>query len=78
MMHANPNAPLSEARFLRSDKVMQLLGYSDRSAFWQSVKRSGIPFVRINQRRCIFEESQIRAWLDRRTVGSRSQDRDGN
>lgn len=62
-------APLSEARFLKSDQVMRMLGYTDRSAFWQAAKASALPFVRINSRRCVFEESAVRAWLDSRTIG---------
>ena len=61
--------PLSEATFLKSDEVMELFGYADRSAFWQAVKAAGIPFIRINSRRCLFEEVAVRDWLDSRTVG---------
>jgi predicted DNA-binding transcriptional regulator AlpA len=69
MIQSNFQAPLNGARFLKSEQVMQTLGYTDRSAFWQAIKAAGIPFVRINSRRCIFEESAVRAWLDSRTVG---------
>lgn len=62
-------APLSGARFLSASEVMPMLGYSDRSAFWQACKSAGIPFIRINARRCVFEESSVRSWLDSRTVG---------
>ncbi len=62
-------APLAGARFLSSREVMPLLGYRDLSGFWDAVKAAGIPFIRINSRRCVFEESSLRAWLDRRTVG---------
>lgn len=71
MTQASSSAPLSEARFLKSDEVMRILGYADRSAFWQAVKACGLPFVRINSRRCMFEESAVRSWLDARTVGGR-------
>ena len=63
------SAPFDGARFLTAAQVMPLLGYSDRSAFWCAVKAAGIPFIRINARRCLFEESAVRAWLDARTVG---------
>ena|GEM_PF-1039995 len=62
-------APLGGARFLTAKQVMPLLSYSDCSGFWQAVKGAGIPFIRINARRCLFEESAVRAWLDSRTVG---------
>jgi predicted DNA-binding transcriptional regulator AlpA len=60
---------LDGARFLKASEVMPLLGYSDLSAFWVAVKNSGIPYIRINKRRCLFEESAVRAWLDARTIG---------
>lgn len=64
-------APLGGAQFLTPKAVFALLGYSDPSTAWKAVKKAGVPYVRINARRIIFEESQVRAWLDRRTVGTR-------
>ena len=63
-------APLYGARFLTAQDVMPLLGYTDVPGFWQAVRNFGIPFVRINRRKCLFEESALRAWIDSRTVGS--------
>ena len=62
---------LGGARFLTAKEVKPLLGYTDTAAFWHAVRRAGIPFIRINRRRIIFEESALRAWLDSRTVGRR-------
>lgn len=62
-------SPLGGARFLQPKAVMGLLGYTDRSAFWQAVRSSGIPVVRVNSRRFVFEEAPLRAWLDSRTIG---------
>jgi len=61
--------PLNGARFMSSGEVMKMLNYSDRSAFWAACHAASIPFIRINQRRCVFEESAVRAWLNSRTVG---------
>lgn len=69
MQHAPSRAPLTEARFLNASEVMPVLGYTNRSAFWQAVKAAKIPFIRINARRCVFEESSVRSWMDARTVG---------
>lgn len=66
-------APLDGARFMSPASVMKMLNYSDRSAFWAACHAASIPFIRINQRRCVFEESAVRAWLDSRTVGMRSR-----
>ena len=61
--------PLTERRFLKTEAVMRLFGYSDRAAFLVAVHSAGIPYVRINARRFLFEESAINAWLESRTVG---------
>ena len=60
---------MSERRFLKPDVVFKALGYSDRAAGWAAVKAAGIPFVRINQRRALFDEAAVQAWIDSRTVG---------
>ncbi len=65
------SAPLNGAKFIAPKVVFALLGYSDVSGAWKAVRKAGVPFIRINPRRILFEESQVRAWLDRRTVGSR-------
>jgi predicted DNA-binding transcriptional regulator AlpA len=74
-MHA-PSMPrtgtLTGITLIKSSAVMATLGYSDRSSFWTAVKAAGIPFVRINSRNCVFEESALRAWIKSRTVGGAS------
>ncbi len=52
---------------------MRLLGYADRAAFWVAVKAAGIPFIRINPRRCLFDEATVQAWLRSRTVHKRAR-----
>jgi predicted DNA-binding transcriptional regulator AlpA len=67
------NSPsLTERRYLKSGEVMRALGYSDRPAFWAAIKAAGIPFIRVNSRRCLFDEAAVLAWLDERTIGGRS------
>lgn len=63
-------ATIGGEKYLDAATVMTVLKYTDRSAFWKAVRDAGIPFIRINQRRCLFEESSLRAWLDSRRVGS--------
>lgn len=69
MKQAAKLAPLDGARFLKAREVMALLGYTDRASFWLAVKASGLPFIRLSPRRTVFEESAVREFLDRRTVG---------
>jgi hypothetical protein len=38
---------------------MELLGYQDRASFWDFVRRSGVPHVRLNARRILFEEQAL-------------------
>ncbi len=51
------------------DEMMALTGHTDRSAFWQWVRRANVPFVRLSTRKYVFEESAVQAWLKSRTVG---------
>jgi predicted DNA-binding transcriptional regulator AlpA len=60
-------------RFLKPTEVMQALGYSDRTSFWQFVARNGVPHIRLNQRRILFERDALEAWLASRTVGGNAR-----
>ena len=55
---------------LTSAAVMVRLGYKNRSSFWQFIKSSGVPHIRLNQRRIMFDPRALNAWLDRRSIGS--------
>jgi hypothetical protein len=55
--------------FLTSTEVMRLLGYKNRGGFWSAVQRLAIPHIRINQRKILFPERALMAWLERRAVG---------
>lgn len=63
--------PLEERRFLHADKVRELLGYANRSCFWEAVRRAGIPYIKLNQRRFLFDAAEVEAWLKRRTIQGR-------
>ena len=63
-----PTAPVNE-RFIKPEAAMAELCYTDKSAFWTFVHASGVPHVRLNARRILFERASLNAWLDRRTVG---------
>jgi predicted DNA-binding transcriptional regulator AlpA len=66
---ASINKPLSERKFLRTEKVRELLGYNDTAALMQAARAAGIPFVKINGRRILWDEDAVNAWLESRTVG---------
>lgn len=56
---------------LKSCQVMERLGYEDGPAFWRFVKASGLPHIRLNCRRIMFDQQQVEDWLAHRTVGGR-------
>ena len=67
---AKPPALLGSGRILSTTETMAITGHSDRTSFWQSVKRAGIPYVRISARRAIFRETDLEAWMRAKTVGT--------
>ena len=69
---AIPVAPFGGARFLSANQLRPAMGYSDRAAFWSAVRAAGVPFIKINQRKILFEERAVAAWLDSRRVGGKA------
>lgn len=55
---------------ISTEEMMEMFGYRDKSAFFQEIKRQGVPYTRINSRKTIFFEEQVRAWLKAHTFGS--------
>jgi predicted DNA-binding transcriptional regulator AlpA len=70
-MPAQPTVSLTARKLLKSSAVMQLLGYENRSAFWDFVRRDGVPHIRFNPRRIMFEEQALSDWLARRSCRQR-------
>ena len=58
------------ASFLNSRVVMTRFGYQDNSAFWAFVRAQGVPFVRLNARKLVFDAASLEAWISKRTVGT--------
>ncbi len=54
-------------KFLKGADVMAALGYTNRAAFWEFVRAEGVPHIRLNARRIIFEEAALTDWLQRRS-----------
>lgn len=63
--HSNGNA------LLKSADVMAYFGYRNRCSFWDFVRRHGVPHVRLNARRIMFEEQALTDWIARRSTRSR-------
>ncbi len=59
--------PLLTRKFLKSSVVMEALGYTNRAAFWDFVRSAGVPHIRLNARRIIFEEAALADWIERRS-----------
>lgn len=66
-------APFGGSRLLKASEVQHLLGYTNKGAFFAAVRAAGVPFIKFNQRRILFEEAAVQAWLDSRTVGGLSR-----
>lgn len=58
-----------QQRLLSGTEVMIRFGYTNRSSFWQFIKSSGVPHIRFNQRKIMFDSRALDGWLARRSVG---------
>ena len=65
----DPPAPFGSRNLLKSAVVMRKFAYKDRSAFWDFVYREGVPHIRFNARRIMFDEGALNDWLHRRSSG---------
>ena len=63
--HVETSAP----RLLSGAEVMMKFGYKNRSYFWQFIKYSGVPHIRFNARKIMFDPRALDGWLARRSVG---------
>jgi len=54
---------LSDRKFLTSTQVMKALVYTDRPSFLAWIKHAGVPHIRLNARKFIFDEQQLSDWL---------------
>jgi hypothetical protein len=61
---------LNSCRLRTARQVRQLLGYNSPSGFWQFVHSAGVPFIRLNSRRIMFDSAAVENWLRHRAVGS--------
>lgn len=59
----------SPPRLLSGTEVMLRFGYKNRSSFWQFIKSRGVPHIRFNQRKIMFDPRALDGWLARRSVG---------
>ena len=67
-IESSPPPAFSDGRrFLKSSAVMATFGYRNRAAFWEFVRRNGVPHIRFNLRRIMFEEQALSDWLNRRS-----------
>jgi hypothetical protein len=55
--------------YLTGPEAQQLFRYANAAAFYEFVRRSGVPFVKLNGRRCLFPVAAVQAWISSHTVG---------
>jgi hypothetical protein len=58
---------LDSGGLVSSKVVMPRLGYRNRASFWEFVRRHGVPHIRFNARRIMFEPNALNNWLSRRS-----------
>ena len=49
---------------------MAFFGYKNNSAFFIFVRAQGVPFVRLNARKLVFDAASLEAWIAKRTIGT--------
>ena len=58
-----------QEKLVPSSTIMAQLGYSNRAAFLEFIKREGVPFYRLGARRFMFNRQEVDAWLALHKVG---------
>ena len=64
------NSENQQQALLAGRDLMKRLQYENASAFWCWVHTSGVPHIRVNARKILFEPQAVEAWLRRRAVGA--------
>jgi len=57
------NNPTITKPLLSTDAVMKLLGYRSKWGFLRFVHQQGVPYIRLNAARIMFDETQLNEWL---------------
>ena len=60
---------LAATRLYSAHEIRSLFGYRSASAFWDFVKSSGLPHIRLNARRIVFDRAAVEDWLRQHAVG---------
>ena len=55
--------------YLNSAEVMELFGYTSTAAFYAFCRNHNVPLCQLNQRKIIFPESRLSAWIAKRSSG---------
>jgi predicted DNA-binding transcriptional regulator AlpA len=81
LLASSPRPSVSAAadpkRFLSSAAVMALLGYRNRSSFWQFAHSNHVPCVRLGPKRIVFDRLQLEDWFERRSTVPRRRNASG-
>jgi len=67
--HTLTKSSNDNTELVTADKIMPILGYTNRVSFWDFARRVGLPRYQIGPRRVMFDANEIRAWLNRRKIG---------
>lgn len=64
MKHVSIDEPLS------SREAAKLMGYSNPVSYLRAVRKYGIPHIRINEKKLIFDRASLERWKQSRTIGN--------
>ncbi len=53
---------------MTTEQAMAYLGYTEKTGFLKAVKRYGVPRIKINKRRVVFQRASLEAWRADRTI----------
>ena len=48
---------------------MEHFGYRSRGKFWAFVYAEGVPHIRVNPRKIMFNQDALEQWIKRRQIG---------
>lgn len=62
-----PYQGIHNKKLLSSVQMRKILRYDNAASFREFVKASGIPHIKINSRRILFDQAKVDRWLAART-----------
>lgn len=65
----NGSSAITEVRLRTTKEMTAYFGYANSESFLDYAKKNGMPRIRLNARRIMFDPVAVQAWMDKRTIG---------